>query len=65
MNTMHNLSEEGEMVSDLSSDPLIPGPMSYKAFTVMRGAILTARLKLQNKEFSWEIRAFEKEKWTV
>ena len=39
---MFKVSEEGKLLSDLSSDSLIPGWMGFNSFVSERGKVLTA-----------------------
>ena len=39
---MFKVSEEGKLLSDLSSDTLIPGWMGFNSFASERGKVLTA-----------------------
>ena len=57
---MYALSEEGELVDDLSEDPLIPGFMVRGCSLVQEGKIYAVGLRdLAREQWKWRIEIFD------
>ena len=57
---MFEVTEEGELVENLSDDQLIPMAMTYRSAAVERGNVFAVAYAEK-----WEVRVFQKRKWTV
>ena len=62
---MYSFSEEGELLQDLTTDPLIPGYMCSGSFMVKSGEIYaTGAIELKN-EWKTALEAFDGKKWSL
>ena len=61
---MYVLEEEGELGSDLSSDPNVPGTMGFGSYLVEKGKIVAVGGKGVDDEFKVELEVFEDKKWS-
>ena len=62
---MYEFDEEGGLVKDLSSDPLIPECMDSRAYLSERGNIYVYELVRVSEKWEWMPQVFDGEKWTL
>ena len=60
---LYSLTEEGELIEDLSADPIIPGSMCIGSFTVLEGKIYAVGRRELDNVWEWRIVAFDGLKW--
>ena len=61
---MYLLDEEGQIIQDMSKDPLIPGWMCQDTFVVEEGRIFAVGFKNGWFHSKWHVQAFDGIKWT-
>ena len=61
---MYSFSEEGELLEDLSADPIIPGVMGQGSLVVREGKIYAVGWRKFNTIFDWRIQAFDGVRWS-
>ena len=62
---MYVLSEEGCVLEDYSSDPLIPGLMCYGASVIQDGKIYAVGKRVTKGKSGWQLTAFDGKKWCL
>ena len=62
---MYTLSEEGELLDDLSADPLVPGFMVRGSVAVTDGKIYAVGHMQLSKQSKWRIEVFDGSQWSL
>lgn len=62
---MYSLTEEGDLIEDLSSDPLIPGYMSSGSFSVKRDWLYAAGAIETDSGWEKGVALFDGRKWAL
>ena len=64
---MYVFNREGELVDNLSEDPLIPRDISIGSITVRDGSVYTWGMKkeLGGRPSNWSVSKFDGKKWST
>lgn len=62
---MQVFCEEGQLIEDLSSDPLIPNQMCELSYLVEGGKIVASAWRILSGKWDLELEAFDGSKWSL
>lgn len=62
---MYIFSEEGDFISDLSEDPLIPGDVGQGSVISQKGRVYAGGFRKLEGVLKWRAYEFEGSKWSI